>query len=125
MQNRKRRRVALTRQRRAWRVRKKLHGTAERPRLTVFRSLKDIYAQLIDDDQGRTIVAVSSLSREMKKGSAAKKTKTEISKEVGQLLAQKAMEKGLSKAVFDRGPYLYHGRVKALANGAREGGLEF
>jgi large subunit ribosomal protein L18 len=125
MQERTRKRIMQARQRRMRRVRRKLHGTGERPRLSVFRSSRCIYAQLIDDDQGHTMVSASNLSAEMKKKSSEKRTRVEISKEVGQLLAQKAKEKGLKKVVFDRGPYLYHGRVKALAEGAREGGLTF
>jgi large subunit ribosomal protein L18 len=125
MQDRAKKRIMRARQRRMWRVRRKLHGTSDRPRLTVFRSNKGIYAQLIDDDQGHTLVTASSLSPEMAKQSNDKKTKVEISKAVGQLLAQKAKEKGLMEVVFDRGLYLYHGRVKALAEGARKGGLTF
>jgi len=125
MQDRANKIVKRARQRRKWRVRRKLQGTSDRPRLTVFRSNKSIYAQLIDDIKGRTLVTVSAHSQEITKGSTDKKTKVDISKEVGQLLAQKAKEKGVEKVVFDRGPYLYHGRVKALAEGARKGGLTF
>lgn len=108
--------------RRHLRVRKKVRGTLERPRLSVFRSLKHIYAQIINDDEGRTLVAASSLSPEIQ---GLKGTKTEIARAVGRLLAQKALEKGITKVVFDRGGYKYHGRVKALAEGAREAGLIF
>jgi len=101
-------------------IRKKISGTADIPRLSVFRSNKDIYAQLIDDVAGHTIVSVSSIELSSKKG-----TKTEISKAAGKQLAQKAVKKGISKAVFDRAGYLYHGRVKALAEGVREAGLKF
>jgi large subunit ribosomal protein L18 len=117
--------IQRTRQRRKWRVRRKLHGTTERPRLTVFRSNCGIYAQLIDDAKSQTLVTASTLSPEIKKQTGEKKTKVDISREVGQLLAQKAKEKGLKIVIFDRGPYLYHGRVKALADGARKGGLTF
>jgi len=115
---------AEARKRRHRRVRKKIFGTPERPRLCVFRSLKHIYAQIIDDTIGHTLVAASTLDpalREKIKG----KTKTEQAREVGLLLAQKALAKGITKVAFDRGGYKYHGRVKALAEGARKGGLEF
>lgn len=101
------------------RIRKKISGTSERPRLNVFRSNKGIYAQLIDDLAGHTLVAAST------KEVASAGTKSEKSKAVGTLLAEKAKAAGISAVVFDRGGYLYHGRVKALAEGAREGGLEF
>jgi len=101
-------------------IRKKISGTPGIPRLSVFRSNRDIYAQLIDDEAGKTLVSVSSKELSSKKG-----TKTEISKSAGQQLAQKAAKKEISKVVFDRGGYLYHGRVKALAEGAKEGGLQF
>lgn len=101
------------------RIRKKISGTAERPRLNVFRSNKGIFAQLIDDLAGHTLAAAST--KEVTSGG----TKSEKSKAVGALLAEKAKAAGISVVVFDRGGYLYHGRVKALADGAREGGLEF
>ncbi|HXL02160.1 MAG TPA: 50S ribosomal protein L18 [Candidatus Atribacteria bacterium] len=104
------------------RVRKKIQGSAEYPRLAVFRSLRHIYGQLIDDSEGKTLVAVSSLTSELKGKDGSK---VEIAKEVGKLLAQKAREKGIETVVFDRGGYKYHGRVKALAEGARECGLRF
>lgn len=107
------------RQRIRYRIRKKISGTAERPRLTVFRSNKSIYAQLINDDQRTTLVAANS------REAAATGTKIEQSTTVGKLIAEKAMAAGISKVVFDRSGYLYHGRVKALAEGAREGGLQF
>ena len=103
------------------RVRAKIKGTKERPRLCVFRSNQHIYAQLIDDNEGKTLVAVSD--RELK--TKVKKTKTDLAKEVGKLIAQKAVSKKIKNIVFDRGGYKYHGRVKALAEAAREGGLEF
>ena len=108
------------RQRRHKRVRKQAFGTAERPRLVVFRSNRGIGAQLIDDTAGRTLAAVSSLDLEAGKG-----TKSEQAAEVGKLLAEKAKTADVKTAVFDRGGYLYHGRVKALAEAAREGGIEF
>jgi large subunit ribosomal protein L18 len=101
-------------------IRKKISGTIEIPRLSVFRSNKAIYAQIIDDVAGHTLVASSS--RDLKDASG---NKTEIAKLVGQDLAKKATEKGIATVCFDRGGYLYHGRVKALAEGAREGGLKF
>ena len=103
--------------RRHLRVRKKVNGTTERPRLVIRRSLKHIYAQLVDDTSHRTLVTVSSHDIEGKK--------TEKSVEVGKRIAARAKEAGISRVVFDRAGYRYHGRVKALADGAREGGLEF
>jgi large subunit ribosomal protein L18 len=108
--------------RRHKRVRAKIFGTAKVPRLCVFRSNKHIYAQLIDDEKGQTLVAASDL--EFKK-SKSKKSKVDKAKEVGKLIAKKALEKKIEKVVFDRGGYRYHGRVKTLAEGAREGGLKF
>lgn len=102
------------------RIRKVVKGTAERPRLSVFRSNKEIYAQLIDDVNGKTLAAASSMSNELKD---EKGTKTEMATKVGKLAAQKAIEAGIKAVVFDRNGYLYHGRVKAVADGAREGGL--
>jgi large subunit ribosomal protein L18 len=102
------------------RVRARIFGTAKKPRLTVFRSLKHIYAQLIDDTKGRTLAASSSL--ELKKN---RLTSKEIPQEVGKILAKKAQAKKIKQVVFDRGGYLYHGQVKALAEGAKKGGLEF
>ncbi len=110
--------------RRKLRIRKKIFGTAERPRLSVFRSNRHIFAQIIDDEKGHTLVASSSFSKELR-GKEIEGGKTGVAKEVGKLIAQKAKEKGIEKVVFDRGGYLYHGRVKALADGAREAGLIF
>ncbi|WP_089686041.1 50S ribosomal protein L18 [Catalinimonas alkaloidigena] len=110
----------LKRTRIRYRIRKKVKGTAERPRLSVFRSNRDIYAQLIDDLKGTTLASASS--RELSKESS---TKTDLAKEVGKKLAEKAATSGIAAVVFDRGGYKYHGRVKALADGAREGGLKF
>ncbi len=111
--------------RRKMRIRKRLLGTADRPRLAVFRSARHIYAQVIDDTKGVTISAASSLSPEIKDRLAECKGKVEVAKIVGELVAKRAMEKGVKKVAFDRGGYKYHGRVKALADGARESGLEF
>jgi large subunit ribosomal protein L18 len=106
------------------RIRKKLSGTPERPRLAVFRSQSHIYAQVIDDEAGRTLCAASSLDgvlkTKMKRGASVA-----AAKEVGSLIAQRAKEKGVEKVVFDRGGFLYHGRIKALADAAREAGLKF
>ena len=106
------------------RVRKKIRGIASRPRLCVFRSLNHIYAQLIDDSAGRTLVSVSTLEAALKSelNQASKTKKAEL---VGSLIARRALEKGIKRVVFDRGGYKYHGRVKALAETARKGGLEF
>jgi len=112
--------VREARKRRHRRVRSKLSGTAERPRLVVFRSNRGIEAQLIDDLDSKTLAAASWLQLKSFKGS-----KSEQAAEVGKLLAQRAKDAGIEKAVFDRGGYLFHGRVKALADAAREGGLEF
>src|SRR5690349_21492405 len=104
------------------RIRRTIKGTSERPRLSVFRSNKQIYAQLIDDLAGVTLVSVSSASKEM---NALKANKVDIAKEVGKAIGAKASQSGIKSVVFDRGGYLYHGRVKALAEGAREAGLVF
>ena len=102
------------------RIREKLSGTAERPRLNVFRSLNHIYAQVIDDQNGETLASTSSLQLKLKSGG-----NVAAAKEIGKAIAEKAKEKGIKKVVFDRGGFLYHGRVKALADAAREAGLEF
>lgn len=112
----------LRREKIKFRVRKKISGTAARPRLSVFRSNTDIYVQLIDDDGSRTLAAASSKDKDI---AAQKVTKSEKSKLVGAAIARKATELGLKDIIFDRGGYLYHGRVKAVAEGAREGGLKF
>lgn len=114
----------LARQRRHRRVRKKVQGTAERPRLNVFRSARHIYAQIIDDGRGHTLVSASTLDPEIREQIAGM-TKTEQARVVGLKLAERALARGVKKVVFDRGGYKYHGRVKALADGSREGGLEF
>jgi large subunit ribosomal protein L18 len=115
---------SIARVRRHARVRKKLMGTAERPRLNVFRSLSAIYAQVIDDQAGRTLLAASTADRELREKMKGLK-KAEQAKLVGQTLAERAKSKGIQSVVFDRGGYRYIGRVKAFADGAREGGLQF
>jgi large subunit ribosomal protein L18 len=112
------------RKRRQRRVRAHISGTTDRPRLNVYRSLTHIYAQVIDDETGTTLVSASSVDKELRTEMAGKK-KAEQAKAVGQAVAKRALAKGLTKVTFDRGGYRYHGRVKALADGAREGGLEF
>ena len=110
--------------RRHRRVRKTVHGTPERPRLSVYRSLSHIYAQVIDDEAGRTVAAASDLEAELR-GQKNGKGKTDVAKRVGELIARRALESGVKQVVFDRGGYRFHGRVKALASGAREAGLTF
>ncbi|MGI6778482.1 MAG: 50S ribosomal protein L18 [Acetivibrionales bacterium] len=110
--------------RKHYRVRKKIKGTPERPRLNVFRSLNNIYAQVIDDTSGTTLAAASTLDPALK-GKVKSGANKEAAKEVGKLVAEKAIDKGIKRVVFDRGGYLYHGRVKELAEAAREAGLEF
>ncbi len=112
------------RKRRQSRVRAHVSGTADRPRLNVYRSLAHIYAQVIDDVTGATLVSASTVDTELRAQMAGKK-KAEQAKVVGQVVAKRALAKGLNKVTFDRGGYRYHGRIKALADGAREGGLEF
>jgi large subunit ribosomal protein L18 len=112
----------LRRQKIRYRIRRTVSGNAVKPRLSVFRSNTEIYAQVIDDENGKTLVAASSKDKDIK---AQKGTKTERSKLVGAAIAQKAIALGVSKVIFDRGGYLYHCRVKAVADGAREGGLQF
>jgi large subunit ribosomal protein L18 len=113
---------AIRRQKIKYRTRKKISGSAQKPRLSVFRSNAEMYAQLIDDENGVTLAAASSREKDIL---AQKVTKTEKSKLVGAAIARKASELGLTAVVFDRGGNLYHGRVKAVAEGAREGGLQF
>ena len=109
------------RQRIKFRIKKIVSGTAQKPRLVVFRSNSEIYAQIIDDTKGVTLVAASSRDKDLK----ASGTKTEKAKQVGEAIAKKALAAGIETVSFDRGGYLYHGRVKSLAEGAREGGLKF
>jgi large subunit ribosomal protein L18 len=111
----------IRRQKIRYRIRKKVGGTAQTPRLSVFRSNKDIYVQLIDDTNGTTLASASSRDKDIV---AQKGTKSDKSKMVGAALATKAVALGLTKAIFDRSGYLYHGRIKAVAEGAREGGLQ-
>ncbi|NWF49394.1 MAG: 50S ribosomal protein L18 [Ignavibacteriaceae bacterium] len=107
------------------RIRKKISGTTDKPRLTVYRSLNNVYAQLIDDSTGKTIAAASSLSKELAESLKNQKGKISKSKLVGNLIAKKAKEKNIEVVVFDRNGYRYHGRIQAIAEGAREGGLKF
>ena len=106
-------------------IRKAISGTPERPRLTVYRSLSNIYAQVIDDSSGKTLVAASSLSKELAEELKTAKGKVSKSKIIGNYLAKKSLEKNISTVVFDRNGYRYHGRIQAVADGAREGGLKF
>ncbi|RLB07517.1 MAG: 50S ribosomal protein L18 [Deltaproteobacteria bacterium] len=114
----------IGRLRRKLRVRKKVRGSEERPRLTVYRSLRHIYAQVIVDANGRTLAAASTLSKELR-GKLKSTSNIEAAQAVGELVARKALEKGIKKVVFDRNGFLYHGRVKALADAARRSGLKF
>ncbi|MFZ5515745.1 MAG: 50S ribosomal protein L18 [Candidatus Zhuqueibacterota bacterium] len=106
-------------------IRKKIHGTPQRPRLVVFKSLNHIYAQLVDDSNQKTITGVSSLTKELKEKVEKAKTNIEVAGLVGEGIAKKALEMKFENVVFDRNGYLYHGRVKAVAEGARKGGLKF
>jgi large subunit ribosomal protein L18 len=107
------------------RIHKKIKGTSGRPRLVVFRSAKHAYAQIIDDSTGKTLLSVSTLSKDLRENVKQAKTPIERYKLIGVAAAKKAIEKNIKEVVFDRSGYLYHGRVKALADGAREGGLKF
>lgn len=113
-----------TRRKRHQRVRNKVTGTAERPRLNVFRSAKHMYAQIIDDMTGSTLAAASTLDADVKEGISSTGNK-EAAKKVGEVVAKRAKEQGIEEVTFDRGGYIYHGRVQNLAEGAREGGLKF
>src|SRR5579872_4015600 len=117
-------RIQKQRQVRAWRVRKRISGTAERPRLTVFRSNKHIYAQIVDDARGQSLVAASKAETEICSKGENGGNKAAATK-VGKTLAVRALEKGIKRVAFDRGRYRYHGRIAALADAARDGGLEF
>ena len=112
------------RERRKLRIRRKISGTQERPRLTVFRSAKHIYAQVVDDQAGKTLAHASTLSKDVK-GAVAEATKSDAAKQVGQAIAKALLAKGIDKVVFDRNGYLFHGRIRALADAAREAGLKF
>jgi len=114
----------LSRQRRHHRIRKKVFGTAEKPRMSVYRSLNHIYAQIIDDTKGHTLVSASTLDKELK-DEKGNKGNVAMAKKVGSLIALRAIRAGIKKAAFDRGGYKYHGCIKAIADAAREGGLEF
>jgi len=114
-----------SRERAKIKIRKKISGTSEKPRLTVYRSLNNIYAQLIDDSTGITLVSASTLAKELASDLKSSKGKIERGKLVGSLLAKRAAEKKITVVLFDRNGYRYHGRVQAVANGAREGGLKF
>jgi large subunit ribosomal protein L18 len=111
----------IKKQRRHKKIRARIHGTQDRPRLCVFRSINHIYAQLIDDDKAKVLLSASDKEVKAKKG----EKKSDVAKEVGKLIAKKALEKKFEKVVFDRAGVIFHGRVKALAEGAREGGLKF
>lgn len=113
-----------SRERRKKRIRRDVNGTAERPRLTIFRSARHIYAQVIDDATGRTLAAASTLSKDVREGGKGLK-KTDAAKKVGALLAKACLERKIDKVAFDRNGYLYHGRVSALAAAARQAGLKF
>ncbi len=118
----------LARLKRKSRIRKKIHGTTEKPRLTVFRSAKHIYAQLVDDTTGKTLTGVSSLNKELQAAIEEvrkKEGKVGVSKLVGKAIAEKAKKMNIETVVFDRNGFIFHGRVKAVADGAREGGLKF
>ena len=112
------------RERRKLRIRKRMNGTSERPRMSVFRSAKHIYAQVVDDTAGKTLAHASTLSREVR-GEASEASKLDAAKKVGQAIAKLLLAKGIDKVVFDRNGYLYHGRIRALADAAREAGLKF
>lgn len=116
---------SLRRKRRSGSIRKKISGTPDRPRLSVYRSLNHIYAQLVDDTNSKTVLTVSTRTKEFASNAAGVKGKLESAKHVGMELAKRAKEQNITSVVFDRRGYLYHGRVKALADGAREGGLQF
>lgn len=117
--------IKLRKERKIKRVRKNLFGTSEKPRLSVFKSLNHIYAQVIDDSQSKTLASASTLSKEIVDELANTKSKIEKSKIVGNLVAKLAADQKIEKVVFDRGPNRYHGRVQAVADGARDGGLKF
>jgi len=117
-------RKLTARERRKYRIRKRANGTIERPRLTVFRSTKHIYAQVIDDVTGRTLASASTLAKDLR-GGLGDGNKTDAAKKVGALVAEQCKSQNIKKVVFDRNGYLYHGRIRALANAAREAGLDF
>jgi len=116
-----------SRQKRKKRIRKKMSGTSERPRLSVFKSAKHIYAQLINDVEGNTLVAASSIEKDVREARdiVSEKGKIPVAVKVGKLIAERAIQKGVKKVVFDRNGFIYHGRIKAVSEGAREAGLDF
>ena len=114
----------VSRLKRKKRIRKNIFGTQDRPRMSVFRSSKHIYAQIVDDTSGTTLVSASTLDKEFKESKVEGK-KAEIAKSVGSLIGKRALDKGITKVVLDRNGFLYHGRIKELSNGAREAGLKF
>jgi large subunit ribosomal protein L18 len=118
-------RNVTSREKRKARIRRKISGTAERPRLTVYKSLKHMYAQLIDDTAGRTLVSMGTTSKALKGEVGDADKKSDAAKKVGAALAKAAAEKGITRAVFDRNGFDYHGRIEAVAAGARDAGLEF
>lgn len=120
IQNNKRRKLRIR-----YQIKKKVRGTPDKPRLVVYRSLKNIYAQVIDDQNAKTLITVSTKSKDVAEKLSSLKGKLEKSKLIGKLTAEKAISNSINSVVFDRNGYLYHGRVKALADGAREGGLKF
>jgi large subunit ribosomal protein L18 len=113
------------RQKIKFKIRKKINGTSERPRLVVYRSLNQFYGQLVDDVNGKTILSVSTISKDVAEKMKSEKGKQSKSKIIGKIIAEKAKDANIKEVVFDRNGYLYHGRVKAFADGAREGGLKF
>jgi large subunit ribosomal protein L18 len=115
----------VRRQRRKYRIRKKIAGTSDVPRLSVYRSLKHIYAQIIDDERGNTLVACSTMDKEVREAIKDGMRKVDQAKLVGKILAKRALEKGIERIAFDRNGFLYHGRIRALADSARENGLVF
>lgn len=121
----KKKKINTRREKIKLKIRKKIKGTHDKPRLVVFRSLNHIYAQLIDDVNQKTLLSVSSINKDIKATLSTEKTKISRSKLLGKLVAEKAKSEKIEKVVFDRNGYLYHGRVKAVADGAREGGLKF
>lgn len=116
-----------SRQKRKKRIRKKMVGTSERPRLSVFKSAKHIYAQIVNDVEGNTLVAASSMEKDIREDPdiASEKGKIPVAARIGKLIADRAMQKGVKKVVFDRNGFIYHGRIKAVSEGAREAGLDF
>jgi len=113
------------RQKKKVRIRKKIFGTSERPRFTVYRSLHHVYAQIIDDSTGKTLVSTSTVAKDLRDELKSLKSSKDVCKRIGVTAAKKALEKNIKEVVFDRNGFLFHGRIKAVADGAREGGLKF